>query len=54
MSAQMGRHENFDAASWGAIRQEEMLVALRAKFDSYPDLADKLRDSAGCPLAQAP
>jgi hypothetical protein len=33
-----------------------MLVALRAKFDGYPDLADKLRDSgdsAGCPLAQA-
>jgi ribA/ribD-fused uncharacterized protein len=53
MSAQMGRHEDFDAASWGAARQEDMLVALRAKFDSYPDLTDKLRDSAGCPLAQA-
>ena len=53
MSAQMGRHEDFDAASWGAGRQQDMLVALRAKFDSYPHLAEQLRDSAGCALAQA-
>ena len=53
MSAQMGRHEDFDAASWGAARQQDMLVALRAKFDGYPDLADKLRDRSGYPLAQA-
>ena len=40
MAAQMDRHEDFDAASWGAGRQQDMLVALRAKFDSYPDLAE--------------
>ena len=53
VAAQMGRHEDFGAASWGAARQQDMHVALRAKFDIYPHLADKLLDSAGCPLAQA-
>ena len=53
MAAQMDTHEDFDVASLGAARQQDMLVALRAKFGSYPHLADKLRDSAGCALAQA-
>ena len=53
MSAGLGRHEDFDAGSWGAARQEKMLMALRAKFNSYPDLAKQLRDNAGKPLAQA-
>ena len=52
MAAQMGRHEDFDVGSWGAVRQEEMLVARRVKFDSYPHLAEQLRDGAGYPLAQ--
>ena len=53
IAAEMGRHTDFDAASWGAARQEKMLVALRAKFDGYPDLAGELRDTAGLRLAQA-
>ena len=53
MSARLGRHEDFDAGSWGAAREEKMLMALRAKFNSYPDLAKQLRDSAGRSLAQA-
>ena len=53
MSAQMSGHADFDASSWDAARGENMLVALRAKFNTYPELAEQLLESAGRSLAQA-
>ena len=53
MSAALARHDDFDAGSWGAARQEKMLMALRAKFDTYPECAELLRATAGKSLAQA-
>ena len=37
MSAQMSGHGDFGAGAWGAVRGGDVLVAPRAKFNTYPD-----------------